>query len=125
MIKLMVCMRRQPGMSRRDFQHYWRQVHGPMAIERAATLGIRRYVQNVTVHEEISSALAATRGTTEPYDGIDSLYWDSVEAMLNHLSTPEGGRAASELFLDHINFIDYPNSPIFIGEEVDLVGGAV
>lgn len=121
MIKLMVCMRRQPGMSREQFQHYWREVHGPMAVERANTLGIRRYIQNVTVHEEISRALAATRGTPEPFDGIDSLYWDSVEDMLNHLSSPEGGRAASELFLDHIHFIDYRNSPIFIGEEVDML----
>ncbi|MCF4166544.1 EthD domain-containing protein [Zavarzinia compransoris] len=124
MIKLMVCMRRQPGMSRERFQHYWREVHGPMAVERAKALGISRYIQNVTVHEEISAALAATRGTPVAYDGIDSLYWDSIEDMLNHLGSPEGGRAASELFLDHINFIDYQNSPIFIGEEVDLVGGS-
>lgn len=124
MIKLMVCMRRHPGMSREQFQSYWRNVHGPMAVARAAALGIRRYVQNVTAHEEISRALAATRGPVEPYDGIDALYWDSVEAMLDHLSTPEGGRAASELFLDHINFVNYADSPIFIGEEIDVFGHA-
>ena len=120
MIKLMVCMRRQPGMSREQFLRYWRDVHGPMAVERAALLGIRRYVQNVTAHEEISQALTAARGTPQPYDGIDALYWDSIGAMLDHLSTPEGGRAASELFLDHINFVDYSDSPIFIGEEIDV-----
>jgi len=120
MIKLMVCMRRLPGTSRAHFLRYWREVHGVMAAERADLLGITRYVQNVTTHEEISRALAATRGTAEPYDGIDALYWDSIESMLDRLSSPEGGRAASELFLDHLNFIDLGASPIFIGEEVDV-----
>lgn len=44
MVKLVFCLRRLPRLSRAEFQAYWREKHGSLVQERAALLGIRRYV---------------------------------------------------------------------------------
>ena len=33
MIKVVFCLRRQPHLSRQEFQHYWRTVHAPLVAE--------------------------------------------------------------------------------------------
>ncbi|WP_446654549.1 EthD domain-containing protein [Blastomonas sp.] len=46
MITIVFCLRRLPGLSREEFQHYGLAGHAPLAREHAAVLGIRRYVQS-------------------------------------------------------------------------------
>ena len=117
MIKLTYCLRRKPTMSLAEFHQYWREVHAPLVAQRAATLGIRRYVQVHTSDLPEVHALLQGRngGSPEPYDGVAELWFDSLDAMGS--DDPAVAQANAELFADEQNFIDLANSPMWIAEE--------
>ena len=70
MIRLTFVLRRNPNMSRAEFQRYWREVHGPLVAKHATTLNILRYVQVHTLEDPVNDQLAGARGAMEPpYDG--------------------------------------------------------
>ena len=124
MVKLVFCLRRRAELSREEFQRYWRETHAPLVRERAAAIGVRRYVQVHTLPAGASAALAASRGLDEEeYDGVAELWWDSLEALAAAASTPDGRRAGAELLEDERRFIDLARSPIFLAEEHPVVGG--
>ena len=76
MIRIEFPLRRKPGMSRKDFQAYWRDIHGPLAARHSTNLGIHRYIQLHTLDDPINDALAEARGgMEEPYDGVAELWW--------------------------------------------------
>ncbi|MFP6782297.1 MAG: EthD domain-containing protein, partial [Gammaproteobacteria bacterium] len=76
MIRIEFPLRRKPGMSREDFQAYWRDVHGPLVARHSTTLAIHRYIQLHTLDDPINDALSEARdGTEEPYDGVAELWW--------------------------------------------------
>lgn len=116
MIKLTFCLRRMPGMSREEFQRYWREEHAPLVAERAEAIGVRRYVQVHTSDlPELHAALQGRNGgAPEPYDGVAELWFESLDAFG---STEAAQRAAAELLEDERNFIDLPRSPMWIAEE--------
>lgn len=103
-----------------EFSDYWRNVHAPLVAERAAVLGVKRYQQVRTVRDpEMHARLQARNGgAPEPFDGIAELWYDSNERG-------RGGEAAvtaaRELLEDERNFIDLPNSPMWYGEEWEVV----
>jgi len=117
-IKLVFAIRRRPGMSREEFQRYWREEHAALVSRHADELRIRRYVQTHARDTDLDEALAGTRGS-EPrfYDGVAELWWDSMEDLIA-ASTSEAGQAAGrELVEDEQRFIDLPRSPLWLGEE--------
>jgi len=117
-IKLVFAIRRRPGMSREEFQRYWREEHAGLVRRHADELRIRRYVQTHASDTDLDEALAGTRGS-EPrfYDGVAELWWDSMEDLIA-ASTSEAGQAAGrELVEDEQRFIDLPRSPLWLGEE--------
>ncbi len=122
MIKLVFCARRLPHLTRAEFQRYWRETHGPLVRSHAAVLRIRRYVQLHTVDTPANDALRASRGGPEPFDGIAELWWDSLADLQAGPATPEGRRASQLLLEDERRFIDLANSPLWVGEEVPIVG---
>ena len=122
MVKLVFCLRRLPQLSRADFQRYWREEHGPLVRRHAATLRIRRYVQLHTQEHPLNDALRASRGGPEPYDGIAELWWESREDLRAATASPEGRRAGLELLEDERRFIDLTQSPLWLAEEVPIVG---
>ena len=83
MWKLTFCLRRRPGMSVEEFQRYWRETHAPLVAERAATLGIRRYVQTHTTDlDGVHAAFQARNdGSPEPFDGVAELWFDSLDDL--------------------------------------------
>lgn len=120
MIKLTYCLRKKPGMSWEEFSDYWRNIHAPLVAERAQALGIKRYVQvrtqqNADLHARLQ---ARNEGSPEPYDGIAELWYEPAE---RGAGTEEARTAARELLDDERNFIDLPNSPIWYGEEWEVV----
>jgi uncharacterized protein (TIGR02118 family) len=121
-IKLVFTLRRRPEMTREQFQSYWRDQHAPLVSRHAEALRIRRYVQTHARFSELAATQSAARGS-EPdvYDGQAELWWDSVEDVLAAISTPAGQQAAVELLEDERRFIDLERSPLWIGEEVELV----
>jgi uncharacterized protein (TIGR02118 family) len=123
MLKLTFCLRRLPGISRQEFQRYWLENHGPLVRKHAAALNIRRYVQLHTLEAALNQAIRGTRGSPEAYDGVAELWFDSEESLAQGTAT-EAGREAGRLLLeDEQRFIDLERSPLFFGEEKNLVGG--
>lgn len=118
--KLTYCLRRKPGMTWDEFSHYWRTVHAPLVAERATALGIKRYVQVRTRQDPGLHARLQARndGSPEPFDGIAELWYDPDDR------SPGGEAAATaarELLEDERNFIDLPNSPMWYGDEWQVV----
>jgi uncharacterized protein (TIGR02118 family) len=118
LIKLVFTIRRRPGMTRDEFQRYWRNEHAQLVERHAEVLHIRRYVQTHARDTEADAAISGARGS-EPaqYDGVAELWWDSVEELLAASSSEQGQVAAGALLEDERRFIDLPNSPIWVGEE--------
>ncbi|MBM4258997.1 MAG: hypothetical protein FJ147_24245 [Deltaproteobacteria bacterium] len=122
MIRLEFALRRKPGMSRAEFQQYWRAVHGPLVAKHATTLNIHRYIQLHTLDDPINDQLAGARGKMEqPYDGVAELWWTTREAMAASVGTAAGRDAGKELLEDEKNFIDLPNSPLWFTYEYPQV----
>jgi uncharacterized protein (TIGR02118 family) len=122
MVKLVFCLTRLPHLSRDEFQHYWRQRHGPLVRESAKALGIRRYVQVHTLDTPVNDALRRGRGGPDAYDGVAELWFDSLEALAAAGGTPEGKAAGRRLVEDERTFIDLARSPVLIAEEHPIVG---
>lgn len=122
MIKLTYCLRRKAGMTWEEFSRYWRDVHAPMVAARAEVLGIRRYVQVRTLQDPALHARFQARndGSPEPFDGIAELWYD--DDRFSQPQSEEARRAGRELLEDEKNFIDLPNSPIWLGSETVVVG---
>lgn len=122
MIKLMYCLHRLDGMTRDEFQRYWREVHGPLVRKHADVLRVRRYVQVHTITTPLDEALRASRGGPEGYDGVAELWFDSLDDFTEGVTTPEGIAAALELAEDEKRFIAVERSPLWLAEEHDLLG---
>ena len=123
MIKLVFTLRRRDGMTRAEFQRYWREQHAPLVKRNAEALRIRRYVQTHARETELDGVIAAPRGSQPSfYDGVAELWWDSFEDIVAAMSSEAGQVAAAELLEDESRFIDLPRSPLWLGEENVVVG---
>jgi uncharacterized protein (TIGR02118 family) len=121
MIKMIYCLRRQPHLSRAQFQDYWLNQHGPLVAGHAEVLRIRRYVQVHTSGDAINDALAQRRGSPEPYDGVAEIWFDSVADIGAPAGTPEGKAAMRAVREDEAKFIDAARSPVWVSTEHTLV----
>jgi uncharacterized protein (TIGR02118 family) len=125
MIKLVFTVRRRDGMTREEFQRYWREEHAQLVKRHAEVLRIRRYVQTHARDTDLDEALSGARAS-EPrrYDGVAELWWDSFDDLLEASSSPEGRVAGQALLEDEQRFIDLASSPIWLGEENVVIGGS-
>ena len=121
MIKLVFVIRRREDLPLEEFHRYWLEEHGPLAQSLLQQLGARRYVQTHTLNTDPSAALAATRGTAEPYDGLAEVWWDSLDALLAAAASEAGQSANETLTEDESRFIDFERSSFFITEEHTIV----
>lgn len=123
MYKLTFCLRRRPDLTRAQFQEYWRNTHADLVAERAGALRVRRYVQVHT--EDVPGLHEAMRrrngGSPEPFDGIAEIWVDSIDDLAS--DDPALRAAGAELLEDERNFIDLPNSPMFVTREHVIVDG--
>jgi uncharacterized protein (TIGR02118 family) len=117
MIKIVFCLRRRPELSREEFQTYWRTTHAPLVRSHGDALGIRRYVQVHSIDDAISTAVAGSRHSPEPFDGVAELWLDSLDALVAAGSSDAGRAAAAALLEDERHFIDLEHSPLFLAEE--------
>jgi uncharacterized protein (TIGR02118 family) len=86
-VKSVVFLNRKPSLSVEEFQHHWREVHGPVA---AQLPGLRRYVQSQTRR----SAYEGGRNPT--YDGVVLTWFDSTEAIRRTAATGEYARVLAD-----------------------------
>ena len=122
MIKLVFCLRRKPGLTVDEFQRYWRETHAPLVRKHRGALRIKRYVQVHTDPGPITGWLGRGRGAPEPFDGVAELWYDSREDLETLGEDAEARAAGRALFEDEKRFIDLANSPIWIGEEHEVIG---
>ena len=121
MVKLVFVLRRRDGLSREEFQRYWREEHGPYVAERAEAIGVKRYVQVHTLETPLDGPLREHR-QGEPYDGVAELWWESMDDLAASFGSEDGLKAAGELLADEAKFIDLENSAIWLAEEHTVVG---
>jgi uncharacterized protein (TIGR02118 family) len=108
-IKNVEFVTRKPGMPVADFQHYWRNVHGPLA---AKIPSIRRYVQS---HCRLGGYAS---GRQPAYDGIAVTWFESTDAMRQGA----GSEAYAATRADEANFIDTGKLPIILTTEHVILG---
>ncbi|MGI9624919.1 MAG: EthD domain-containing protein [Acidimicrobiales bacterium] len=121
MIKLTYCLRRNPKLTREEFQRYWLQTHARLVAERADALGIRRYVQVHTLDLEGLHEAFRRRNerSPEPYDGVAELWFEDVSAITG--TGDSRMKAAAELLADERHFIDLSNSPMWLSQEHQIL----
>ena len=123
MIRLTYLLRRQPDVSRIEFQKYWHEVHGPLIAGFARKLGILRYVQVHTILDESKNEQhSGVRGKMEnAYDGVEEIWWNNRNEMVEGLNSSVGNKIWQTIIEDEKRFIDLPNSPLWFNYEYPQV----
>jgi uncharacterized protein (TIGR02118 family) len=122
MVKLVYCLRRRDDVPEEEFHRYWLEDHGPLVRSVGDAIGAVRYVQSHTVAPDLNAFLQESRGSTEPYDGITEVWWESLEALQAGLGRPEALEAQQRLVEDESTFIDFARSCVFMTEEHVIFG---
>ena len=70
MVKLIICVKRKTGMTRKEFDAYWQNRHGPLVKSVPEFMRhVRKYVQCHVVENSVPLGVAA------PYDGVAELWF--------------------------------------------------
>jgi uncharacterized protein (TIGR02118 family) len=104
-------------MTREEFKDYWMNKHGPYFMSNADKMGAKKYVQSHTLDTPLNEALRISRGMIPEYDGVAEVWFESEEALMEGMSSPEGQELGAALLEDEGNFIDHSKSSAFIVEE--------
>lgn len=120
MIKFIMCITRHPDMTRAQFQAYWKNKHGPFFMRNAEVMGARKYIQSHTLDTPLNDGLRTSRGMQPEYDGVAEVWFESEEALMTGMSSPEGQKLGTALHEDEGNFVDHAKSCAFIVEEHEL-----
>jgi uncharacterized protein (TIGR02118 family) len=125
MIKFVFCAKRRPNMSRAEFQDYWINHHGPLFKKFADTYRAVRYVQSHTIDSPLNDNIRKSRGTSEAYDGVGEIWWQSEEDFLAAISSPEGQKLREMFVEDEARFVNLSASSAFFTVEHVLIDGKV
>ena len=109
MIKYFGVIKRKNGLTREEFLQHWKEIHGPLFVSKNVA-GLRKYVQN-------HPAKVTGRGADTDIDGIAEFWFDDVESAQAFFQWLISSDEAKDLREDTKLFIDFKESPIFIGEE--------
>jgi len=117
MIKLIMCLTRRQDITREEFKEYWENKHGPFFMSNADVMGAKKYVQSQTINSQLNEGMRASRNMLPEYDGVAEVWFESEEALMEGMSSPEGQKLGALLLEDEKNFIDHTKSSAFIVEE--------
>ncbi|ORU95046.1 MAG: ethyl tert-butyl ether degradation protein EthD [Cycloclasticus sp. symbiont of Bathymodiolus heckerae] len=112
-----MCIKRHPKLTREEFKDYWMNKHGPFFMENADAMGAKKYVQSHTLDTPLNEGLRTSRGMLAEYDGVAEVWFESEEALMEGMSSPEGQKLGATLLEDEGNFIDHSKSSAFIVNE--------
>lgn len=112
MIKLMIAVKRAPGLSPDEFREHMRSVHAVLVRTCPATEKyVRKYVQSYTL----------TTGESDqepPFDGAAELWFDSEEDMTSFFTDPD---YLADVRPDESRFADMEKTVFFVTEELRIV----
>lgn len=113
MIKLIICASRKDGISREQFNAYWRDHHGPL-VKGVTEFArhVRKYVQCHLVEDSVPF------GIPSPYDGVAELWFDSVEAASNAFKEP---KYLEIIRADELKFVNPRKCITFVSEERQVI----
>ncbi len=114
MIKFVMCLTRHPEMTRDEFKKYWVEKHGPFFMSNADVMGAKKYVQSLTLDTPLNEGLRSSRGIMPEYDGVAEVWFESEEALVQGMSSPEGQQLSAALLEDESKFVDHAKSSAFI-----------
>ena len=119
MIRLFFPMRRLPHLTQEEFLAHWIDVH---AVLNEPFRLIRAYVQYHTLIDDPTRRVLAKAGLSrlEPYDGVPSAWYDSLEDMLLEHDVQKTPYAAPAV-KDHALFIDDSRSVACFTDEHPIV----
>lgn len=107
MIKMIVTGKRKSSLTLAEFDDYWNNHHGPLAVEVSDALHIRKYVQCVRLNVPEADIVSAGRaGRDDVPDFSAELWFDSAEDMAQAFASPEGREANQRLAADEEQFCD-------------------
>lgn len=110
-LRMTAMLRRNPAISREQFRHHWRELHGPWAMRHPEVFGFRHYVQLHAPADADDNPIAQARQSPPAFDGVSEIYRDPPTA------SAEAVAALRQEFLDdERNFLDIDESPVFLGE---------
>lgn len=107
-------------MTRETFKDYWMNKHGPFFMDNADSMGAKKYVQSHTLDTPLNDDLKKSRGMMPEYDGVAEVWFESEEALIEGMISPEGQKLSAALLEDENNFIDHAKSSAFIVREHQL-----
>ena len=95
-----MCLTRHPDMTREEFKDYWMNKHGPFFMSNAEAMGAKKYVQSHTLDTPLNEGLRTSRGMLTEYDGVAEVWFESEEALMEGMSSPEGQKLGAALLED-------------------------
>jgi len=114
MVKLIVCAKRKPGITREEFGRYWRESHGPLVKSVSEFIRhVRKYVQCHIVNS------AVPLGTSSDYDGVAELWLDNLDELNKAFTEP---RYLEIIRRDELKFADIANCVSIVTEELTIHG---
>lgn len=117
MIKLIMCLRRRPDLTRAEFQDYWLNKHGPFFQSNAATMRTKRYVQSHTIDTPMNDGMRESRGMEPEYDGVAEVWFESEAELMEAMGSAEMQDLSAALLKDESNFVDHSRSSAFLVKE--------
>ena len=124
MIRLVFALRRKSGMSVEEFQEHLVRKYGPLMASFGDVLGVRKYVQSVTLDGDpaVAGWIASRGSAMEPsYDAVSEVWWDTLEKLSATQSSSAGQEAWAALLAEEQRFVDHANSPLWLAHEYSQV----
>ena len=121
MVVIHYCVRRKPGMSFKDFSAYWSGTHAALVRRLAPQIGVIRYVQHHAIAPDAALQMRQMRGTSESFDGVAEIGFESFEALAKGNLDPAAAEAQVLLAEDEARFIDTPRSSILFTESRQVI----
>ncbi len=120
MIKLIMCLKRKPNLSRAEFQDYWKNNHAPLFMKNAHIMRTRKYVQCHTITSTLNDGMKASRSMTDAYDGVAEVWFESESELMEAMGSDAMAKLGQLLMEDEQKFIDHGASCAFIVTEVEF-----
>ena len=116
-LRMTATLRRNPAISREQFRHHWRELHGPWAMRHPEVFGFRHYVQLHAPLDADDNPMARARQAPPAFDGVSVIYRDAPTAPADVVAA-----LRHEFHVDEQNFLDIDASPVFMGDVLTIIG---
>ncbi len=120
MIKLIMCLKRNPELSREKFQDYWKNNHAPLFMKNAHIMRSKKYVQSHTISSPLNAGMKESRGMMDEFDGVAEVWFESESELMEAMGSKEMAQLGQILVEDEQKFIDHDASCAFIVNEIEF-----